>query len=320
MTVILHPGWKDWYHLKHKDRSTAQGSPFENYLESILVRHHDDYVNPAPAGSLGDGGCDGIAENGSILYACYGSQAKKDTERKLREKIASDFKRGTASWSGFDTWRFVTNASTGPECVKQIVELQATHAEGTERPLTIRLWNPEKVWIEILSGFSSDKLDELFPGAPGTANVALEDLIPLLDDLRNGDALRADEISEIRPVPTGKVEYNKLPQTSQLELNSGRTLATRIDTWFAESSDPSLHDEQAARFCAIYEENKAVVSDPGELLERIYVAVGGSDFRLDNTRANAVYAVVAYYFDECHIFEEPPPDFRIGSVSIAATN
>lgn len=315
----LHPAWKDWYHLKHLGSSSKQGTSFEDYIESVLTRYHDDYVNPTPAGTLGDGGCDGLADSGMILYACYGSRAKKDTERKLREKIAGDFTRGVGSWSSFTVWRFVTNAPAGPECVKQITQLQTTHGPGTGRPIAIRLWNPEKLWIEVLSGFSADLLDQLFPGAPGVVNVELSDLIPLLDALGDG-ALSRDEGLDIRPVPVGKVEFNKLPDLNQFELNSGRTLATRIDSWFAQSSNPDLHDIQAARFRAIYEENKKVVADPGPLLERIYIAVGGSDFRLDNTRANAVYAVVAYFFDECHIFEEPPANFLLGGDQVAVAH
>ena len=41
-------------------------------------------------------------------------------------------------------------------------------------------------------------------------------------------------------------------------------------------------------------------------MEQIYIAVGGSDFRLDQSRANAVYAIASYFFDSCDIFEAVP--------------
>lgn len=316
---MLHPGWKDWYHLKHLERSRAQGNAFEEYIESVLARHHPDYVNPTPAGSLGDGGCDGLAERGSILYACYGSRAARDAERKLRAKIASDFSRGLETWVTFTTWCFVTNAPTGPECLKQITELQQLHSAVSERPIVIRLWNPERLWIEVVSKLTPEQLNELFPGAPGMANVELEDLVSLLDVLQDGPRT-VDEGGGIRPVPAGKVEFNSLPETSRLELNSGRTLAPRIDQWFAEGSDPALHDVQASRFRDIYVEHRRLELTPSELLERIYVAVGGSDFRLDIKRANAVYGVAAYFFDECHIFDEPPDGFTLQGLSVAIAN
>ena len=315
LVALLHPGWKDWYHLKHRDRATAQGAAFEDYVEGILIRFHDDYFNPTPAGSLGDGGCDGLAESGTILYACYGSRAKKDTERKLRDKLAGDFARGLNSWSSFTTWRFITNAPAGPECARQLTILQQSHSPMSQRPLTIRLWNPEKLWVDILSGFSSDDLNEIFPGAPGLANVELEDLVPLLDALQG--ATPPESGVKIRPVPLGKMEFNDLPEASRIELNSGRTLAPRIDAWYEASASPDLHEQHAEQFRLIYDEAKAAVSAPGEILERIYVSVGGGDFRLDGVRANAVYAVAAYFFDECHIFEAPPPGYLSRGVADA---
>jgi hypothetical protein len=316
---MLHAGWKDWYHLKHREKAALPGTPFENYVESVLLRFHDDFLNPTPAGVLGDGGSDGLADSGSILYACYGSNAKKDTERKLEKKIAGDFSRGLSSWESFTTWRFVTNANVGPECLKQLTTLQTVHGEDSKRPLSIRLWGVEKLWLEVVSSFSADYMNELFPGAPGLANLQLNDLVPLLDAL-TGEASPLDGGSGISPVPYGKVEFNELPPSNRMELNSGRMFAPRIDSWFAESAQPDLHDTNAARFRAIYEEHKLVTNDPGPLLERIYVAVGGSDFRLDLTRADAVYAVVAYFFDECHIFEEPPVDYVIAGDLLALAN
>lgn len=45
-------------------------------------------------------------------------------------------------------------------------------------------------------------------------------------------------------------------------------------------------------------------------MERIYVSLGGADFRYDDELANAVYAVTAFFFDECDIFEAPPADWE----------
>ena len=85
------PAWREWYRAQHDRRSSLQGTSFEDYVTSVLSRYHRDYFNPAPAGKLGDGGCDGFAEAGTILYACYGSRAQRDAERKLRDKMRGDF-------------------------------------------------------------------------------------------------------------------------------------------------------------------------------------------------------------------------------------
>ena len=81
----------------HDQRCLASGEAFEKYVESVLTRHHSDYFNPDPMGRHGDGGCDGVAESGTILYACYGQRALADADRKLKKKFESDFARAGLS-------------------------------------------------------------------------------------------------------------------------------------------------------------------------------------------------------------------------------
>ncbi len=102
------------------------------------------------------------------------------------------------------------------------------------------------------------------------------------------------------------MDFNNLPTGSRLEFNSGRLMAPRIDKWYAEASDPGLLDAHGERFREIYLGARDVTTEAVEILERVYVAVAGANFRMDAKRANAAYAVVSYFFDSCHIFETPP--------------
>lgn len=313
--MLLTPSWKEWYHLRHQQACLVSGSEFESYVTRVLARFHDDFTNPFPAGSLGDGGCDGLADAGAVLYACYGQRPGRSAERELQSKIESDFTRGRDSWSTFQTWRFVTNAPIGPESLKTFTSLQQQHGSGSSRPLTMRIWTPENLWSDVVSTLPLDVLNELFPGVPGAANLELADLVPLLDALGAPDD-GYDAPTTILPVPLSKMDFNSLAQGSRLEFNSGRVMAPRIDRWYSESSDPDLYDAHGEKFRTIYLAAKSVTTDPTEILERIYVATAGANFRLDATRANAAYAVVSYFFDSCHIFEMPPVD--IGSLDAAA--
>lgn len=304
--MLLTPNWLEWYHFRHQQECFKSGTPFEEYVSSVLRRHHDDFVNPAPAGQLGDGGNDGLAEAGQVLYACYGQRPDRNAERETNAKFRSDFERGRDQWNTFTEWRFVTNAPIGPETTKSYAEFQRQHAEGTARPLRLRIWRPEELWDKVVSRLAIDVLNELFPGAPGVANLELADLLPLLDELGQADH-GTETAAPILPVPPNKMDFNSLPDASRAEFNSGRLMAPRIDKWYADGSDPGLSDAHGDRFKEIYVSARAVTDEPAAVLERIYVAVAGENFRMDGKRANAAYAVVAYFFDSCHIFEMPPP-------------
>lgn len=314
--MLMTSNWRDWYHFQHQQRCLVSGAQFEDYVSRILERFHDDFINPAPAGTLGDAGCDGLADAGTVLYACYGQRPGRSAERELQAKIISDFTRGLNSWTTFHTWRFVTNAPVGPETLKSFTAIQQRHNPRTQRPLKMRIWRPERLWTEIVSTLAQRILDELYPGAPGIENLELSDLLPLLESLGQSDG-SPDDAGSIRPVPASKMEFNNLPLGSQLEFNNGRLMAPRIDRWYAEASDPTLSDAHGKRFRAIYLDACEVTTDPIEILERIYVAVAGANFRMDASRANATYAVVSYFFDSCHIFETPP---SVPRSTHAATN
>lgn len=302
--MLITPNWRDWYYSRHIQECARSGTPFEEYVTRVLSRFHDDFVNPNPTGTLGDGGCDGLADAGTRFYACYGVRPGRNVERELARKIASDFSRALQEWSCFDTWIFVTNAPVGPEALKVFTALQQTHGRDSTRPLTLRLWKPDDIWREVVGTLSDATLNELFPGAPGIEHVDLADLLPLLDTLSSG-VVPPETGAPVLPVPADKMDFNRLPATSQMELNAGRVLAPRIDAWYENSSDPGLYDSHGETFTAIYARAQAVTEEPAAVLERLYVSVAGANFRMDGKRANAAFAVVAYFFDSCHIFRTP---------------
>lgn len=245
------------------------------------------------------------------MYACYGSRAQRDAERRLRLKMESDFNRALESWDSFREWRFVTNAPAGPECGRFLIDIQQTYGPHAERTIAARFWDGNQFWSEIVGTLAPAELNNLFPGAPGIENVELSDLVPLLDVL-GVDSEFSEQESSINPVPVAKMDYNRLPLANRLEFNAGRTMASRIDRWFAEQSTPDLRDHQGRNFRHIYEQHRLSTTEPSEIIERIYASIGGPNIRFDGRRANAVYAITAYFFDSCHIFEEPPAAFRTG--------
>lgn len=317
---MIDSAWKSWYRAKHDQRCLASGDAFEEYVTAILARLHVDYLNPTPMGRRGDGGCDGLADNGSILYACYGQRATSSIDQKTKDKLESDFARGIASWESFSTWRFVTNAPFGPTPTKSVQILRKQHAPGTQRPITIEIWTADDLWWKAVNKLTASQLDEVIPGVPHAQNVKLTDLVELILSLERVDGDDPDRIKSIRPVPPTKMDFNNLPETTRAEFNAGRLLSTRINKWFSEQANPELRDEKAQRFRVIYQEARRATQDVREIVRRIYGALGGQDFDFSTKRANAVYAVTAYFFDSCDIFEEPPAEHDGGELRDVASH
>lgn len=311
---MIDSAWKSWYRAQHDQRCSASGENFEKYVTDLLSRLHTDFQNPLPMGTHGDGGCDGVADNGSILYACYGQRATTNVDQKTKNKLESDFARAIACWKDFSTWRFVTNAALGVLSVKSLIALSREHASGTERPIKIEVWKTDDLWWKAAHKLTPAQLNEVMPGVPHCENVELADLVDLIHSLEDVNGSGNNHIGSIRTVPSTKMDYNNLPDTTRAEFNEGRLLSTRIDKWFSEQPDPNLRDKKADRFKAIYQDAQKDTSDVREVVRRVYGALGGQDFDLSTNRANAVYAVTVYFFDSCDIFEEPPNNSSRGKV------
>lgn len=309
MTDLLDPAWREWYKAKHHECYLASsGDDFEQYVTRVLSLEYRDFVNPTPMGQSGDGGCDGTACAGKLFFACYGQRAKTDQDAKTASKLGHDFNRALECWDDFEEWQFVTNASFGSAPTKALIGFQREHEPGSARPLEIRvIATPEQFWDEHVSKLSPEKLDNLFPGAPHAQSVELEDLVELIETLESMPC-PDDGASDLRPVSNKKMDYNRISKVNRCELNAGRLMSQRVEQWFSEQPDPELRDEKAVAFKRIYLRAKEKTDEPSEIFSMIYIALAGSDFTLSKRRANAAYAVTAYFFDTCDIFERVPEE------------
>ena len=50
--MLLTPNWRDWYYFRHQQACFESGAAFESYVSKVLDHFHDDFLNPAPAGTL----------------------------------------------------------------------------------------------------------------------------------------------------------------------------------------------------------------------------------------------------------------------------
>ncbi|MCC3315618.1 hypothetical protein [Nocardia africana] len=69
----------------------------------------------------------------------------------MAKKIGKDFARAVDQWPDFDTWRFVRNAPVGPVASQTVVKLQRTFGPQSARPLTIRVFDIDKLWTDIVA-------------------------------------------------------------------------------------------------------------------------------------------------------------------------
>ncbi len=294
-----------WYDLKFThEYAVAEGDAFQDLFVAVMSRAHSgDFVKVQPWGNVGDMKCDGYLESTRTVFACYAPKMFSPMAKAVA-KITADHGGAVKHWKPYmDAWTFVHNDHHGlpPELLQLLLKLKTVDAA-----VRVDHWDHTPL-LEKVRGLGIGDLVSLFGPVPTQQQVRLlrhEDLRPVVEALAGALAM-AGPITDLRPVPPEKIEYNRLSDSARLIILSGIQVADRVRKFF-DHWEPGVADNIAAAFRRRYEELRSqgdLSSD--QILWSLYGFAGQG--HLASTREQvAVLALVAFLFESCEIFERPP--------------
>jgi hypothetical protein len=273
---------------------------FQDLFSSIMEkRYPGDFMRVCPWGNLGDKKNDGYLRSRRTIFQCYAPNEMDAA--KCVAKIDKDFNGALQHWREyFATWAFVHNSGKGlgaPQTGK-LLELGKLHA-----PLIVASWGFEELRQEAM-GLAEPELASLFGASPsrhGMADLGLEDLVPVLDQIVR---LAPTHDPDLRPVPADKLERNMLSADVASLLKAGMSRSDLVRRYFKYK--PMLQDQIAESFRSRFAALSASKKSPDEVFEGLQRFAGGNAIRSAGAQ-NAVFAVLAFFFEECDIFERPEP-------------
>jgi len=288
-----------FYELTFKVRFLeAKANDFQNLFSSIMEKGYPaDFIPVRPWGKAGDRKNDGYLRSKRMLFQCYGPDEMRSAE--CVAKIDEDFNGALPHWRNFfDTWVFVHNThALGPDVTKKLLELSAAR----QNPTTID-WGFEALRLELFRIPDSD-IASLFGPAPTRdrmISLGLEDLEPVLEHIVR---LPAPSEPDLRPVPADKIARNLLSPAASILLTAGMSRADLLRKYFR--LQPLDRDRIAQAFRKRYDEARARGAGPDEVLVELQRFATGTDYIAPTSRQEAVLAVLAFFFEECDIFERP---------------
>ncbi|SFC69204.1 hypothetical protein SAMN05421773_10597 [Streptomyces aidingensis] len=271
---------------------------------------HDDYVPIRTAGSIGDLGGDGLRTSTRALYACYAPETFDVSS--VRSKFLGDVESAVVQRpEQFDTFVFVHNDQRGG--VHPVVSGLLMDAGRTFPRVVFQQMGPQKLWHEAmyLDRVRMERLlGETIPVERVVYRIGLAEIEPLLRHLAE-KRRRACASAVPVPLPTiHKVDFNELSEHAREVLQAGRPYAHLVEQYYRSLLDPQERDETAAGFRAYYARMRQEYGDDTDkiLWQMQRYVLGQEAPRWD--RDEAAKAVLAYFFDECDIFEVPPPGWR----------
>lgn len=279
-----------------------RGEEFQDFFSSIMEKAHPaDFQRVRPWGRLGDRKNDGYLLSERTLFQVY---APNELEAaKTIQKIEEDFAEALPYWRGhFSTWIFVHNSQEGlgPEVTKKLLDLGRLHPH-----LKIRSWGFEELRQRVFRLSEPDLASLLGPAfgpAPtsrGMDYLGIPDLRPVLEQIPR---LPPPTEADLRPVPPDKLQLNLLSDHVATLLKAGMRRSPLIRRYFDARSDPTDRDAIAQAFRVKYEELRKGPLAPDEVFVALQKYVDAAPV-VPAHRQEAVLAVLAYFFEECDIFE-----------------
>lgn len=276
--------------------SEKRGNDFQGFFSSIMeMRYPGDFMRVRPWGKQGDRKNDGYLPSKRILFQSYAPNEIAAAE--CIKKIDEDFNGALDYWSEyFDVWVFVHNSrdGLGPEVTKKLLALAEKHA-----PLKVIPWGFPELRLEAMA-LTEANMASLFGPAPSRRTIIemeLKDLVPLLDHISR---LPPVPDADLRPVPADKLQRNLLSESVATLLRAGMSRATLVRKYFRLKA--TLKDELAEAFRRKYEEFRNSGMSPDDIFSALQRFAGGSIVP-SPSQQSAVLACMAFFFEECDIFE-----------------
>jgi len=264
--------------------------------------HPGDYQDPKPWGSQGDRKCDGLLVSQGKLFSVYAPEWL--TEAEALGKMKEDFQGALEQWrEGLHAWVFVYNAPNvwegpPPGVVAQLFEWQREHT-----PLQTEAWGPWDVMDRAME-LSDGHLRDLLGPAPTVAELVQFDLADLAAVIEGIAARPAPPAATPVPVSPDKLRVNDLSSDVQQLVQVGMVGERKVRDYFESHPDPT-HE---AEICAAFTLRYAQLMDEGcrgDVLFEKLRDFAGTEARLTTPRDAAVFALLAYLFERCDIFEDP---------------
>lgn len=281
---------------------------FENYFTKIMRHHNKDFKQVKPHGRYGDGKCDGFIDSTGTYYQVYAPETIKGKEEKSINKMISAFLELKKSWTnnGYVVNEFYYFVNDKYEGVYQ-----------TWHTIAKQIENEHKIKCEVLT---AGNLEDVFLGLDeldiidviGQFNF---NVIPEVDITSLNEVIQYVLKIEIEtsgwvipedPDFAKKIVFNQLCESYAALLNMGRYGLDQLKEYFRYNGS-FIKEDLRKQFSGLYKEAKNRLPDNELKADEIFLSI------LEKSAPNkskpimdALFTVMAYYFEFCDIFETPP--------------
>lgn len=277
-----------------------KGNEFQDWFASIMEKRYPaDFVRVRPWGNVGDRKNDGYIRSKRWLFQVYAPNEMRSKEALAKIKV--DYNGALQHWKQhFDIWVFVHNSKQGlgPDVTAKLIEL------NNLGPPAAVAWGFEEL-RRVVFELAPEELASLFGPVPGRRDMmdlGLENLSPVLDHIA---AMESNLDPDLRPPPANKIILNMLSAHVETLLKAGWSKVDVVRKYFR--LQPMRKDDIAESFRHRYDKVRSAGLSPDEIFADLQRHAAGDGIP-SPSRQSATLAVLAFFFEECDIFEREITD------------
>ncbi|ROP37240.1 ABC-three component system protein [Saccharothrix texasensis] len=285
----------------HAKKATAFQDHFNDVMEAV---YGSDFVRVRPAGKDGDRKCDGYQQSTDTVFQVY-APSRIDLAKWV-SKIKEDFAGAKDQWPSMKSWIFVHNQHDGlpPDTLQALLKIKEDNPS-----LVIDQWPPSHL-LGLTADLSEEQLIRVFGHPPREHEMRALDRGDIADAVA-GLALHSGSWTpgavDLPVVDPGKLDYNELSEYPRRMITAGIAQARMVEGYFDHNPDPTLRDRvgmlMRVEWLKLQKQGTAGDEAFGLLYDRVAAHTQGS------REATASLALLAFLFESCDIFENPPADW-----------
>jgi len=291
----------------------CNGLAYQDLFTQVMQHKYQNFKQIKPQGNIGDRKNDGYRKDEGIFYQVYAPENPDNKDVSASTKALKDFEILFTFWSSIESvlkYFFVFNDKYLGEYPLTRQKLSEIEKKYTD--VGCDLFVAKHLEEEFLLLDELDIID-VVGNLPSSESIGLLGY-DCLSEVINFLLRQPRDIEQIKnlvvPDIGNKITFNNLTPIVSGLLQSGQLQAYSLEDYFRNHPSKSIRQDLQQVFILFYEDLKKKYADASlENNDVIFFDIlqQACGTKPENREIqNAVLVLMAYYFEHCDIFEEPP--------------
>ncbi|NRT15900.1 hypothetical protein HNP99_002260 [Flavobacterium sp. 28A] len=282
---------------------------YEDLFTKIMQNQDSNFKQIKPQGRLGDGKCDGFNTKTGEYYQVYAPEELTGNEAVLLSKMEASIIGLLSFWKekGFEVKRFNYVVKDN---YKNVYALTYTNAKLIAKKYQIECEvitckDLEDIFMEFDLEEMESILGGMIPNPDNISNFEYDVMNEVVNHLKERKSRNILEKIPSNPNFDNKITFNSLSEVISEILNISQRQNYAINDFFQLNSK-FIKEDLREIFTTLYEEGKELIPESETKNDEIFLYIVEKSIPNDkhNTQ-DAIFVLMAYYFEYCDIFETP---------------